>query len=228
PAPRGAARMAVESRRARQSGAAPRAVRCVGGRQDHRARGHRHFLSTPAGHSRRAVPASRRIQPPPGRSDQSELPADGGSLRAGGPAEHDQRHRFNLAGVFDLPGDFTLGCVVSLSSGAPYNITTGFDDNQDTVFNDRPNLGNPAAPFQSFAVDGREVGGTPGVLYDGPQALFAGRLVPTTPSSVHWLIQPGPGNVGRNSGRGPAFADIDLRVAKRFVLREKSKGSQYV
>jgi len=96
------------------------------------------------------------------------------------------------------------------------------------VFNDRPNLGNPAAPFQSFAIDGLGVGGTPGVLYDGPQALFAGRLVQTTPSSVHWLIQPGPGNVGRNSGRGPAFADIDLRVAKRFVLREKTKGAQLV
>ena len=161
--------------------------------------------------------------------DLCSPPADSYDLAGErGPADHDQRHRFNLAGVFDLPGDFTLGCVVSLSSGAPYNITTGFDDNQDTVFNDRPNLGNPAAPFQSFAVDGREVGGTPGVLYDGPQALFAGRLVPTTPSSVHWLIQPGPGNVGRNSGRGPAFADIDLRVAKRFVLREKSKGSQDV
>src|SRR5256886_3645423 len=50
----------------------------------------------------------------------------------------------------------------------------------------------------------------------------------TTASSVHWLVLPGPGNVGRNSGRGPAFADIDLRVAKRFVLREQSKGSQDV
>ncbi len=140
-----------------------------------------------------------------------------------GPADYDQRHRFNLAAVLYLPGDFTLGCVASLSSGAPYNITTGFDDNQDTVFNDRPTLGNPAASFQSFAVDGRAVGGTPGVLYDGAQALFAGRLVPTTASSVHWLVLPGPGNVGRNSGRGPAFADIDLRVAKRFVLREKTQ-----
>ena len=155
-------------------------------------------------------------------------PADSYNLAGErGPADYDQRHRFNLAGVLYLPGHFTLGCVVSLSSGTPYNITTGFDDNQDTVFNDRPTLGNPAAPFQSFAIDGSGVvGGTPGTLYDGPEALFAGRLVQTTPSGVHWLIQPGPGNVGRNSGRGPSFADVDLRVAKRFVLREKSKGAQ--
>ena len=155
-------------------------------------------------------------------------PADSYNLAGErGPADYDQRHRFNLAGVLYLPGHFTLGCVVSLSSGTPYDITTGFDDNQDTVFSDRPTLGNPAAPFQSFGIDGSGVvGGTPGTLYDGPEALFAGRLVQTTPSSVHWLIQPGPGNVGRNSGRGPSFADVDLRVAKRFVLREKSKGGQ--
>ena len=155
-------------------------------------------------------------------------PADSYNLAGErGPADYDQRHRFNLAGVLYLPGHFTLGCVVSLSSGTPYDITTGFDDNQDTVFSDRPTLGNPAAPFQSFGIDGSGVvGGTPGTLYDGPEALFAGRLVQTTPSSVHWLIQPGPGNVGRNSGRGPSFADVDLRVAKRFVLREKSKGAQ--
>src|SRR5437868_6350028 len=153
-------------------------------------------------------------------------PADSYNLAGErGPADYDQRHRFNLAGVLYLPGHFTLGCVVSLSSGTPYDITTGFDDNQDTVFSDRPTLGNPAAPFQSFGIDGSGVvGGTPGTLYDGPEALFAGRLVQTTPSSVHWLIQPGPGNVGRNSGRGPSFADVDLRVAKRFVLREESKG----
>ena len=155
-------------------------------------------------------------------------PADSYNLAGErGPADYDQRHRFNLAGVLYLPGHFTLGCVVSLSSGTPYDITTGFDDNQDTVFSDRPTLGNPAAPFQSFGIDGSGVvGGTPGTLYDGPEALFAGRLVQTTPSSVHWLIQPGPGNVGRNSGRGPSFADVDLRVAKRFVLRAKSKGAQ--
>src|SRR5207302_1092132 len=78
-------------------------------------------------------------------------PADSYNLAGErGPADYDQRHRFNLAGVLYLPGHFTLGCVVSLSSGTPYDITTGFDDNQDTVFSDRPTLGNPAAPFQSF------------------------------------------------------------------------------
>jgi hypothetical protein len=55
-----------------------------------------------------------------------------------GRSNFDQRHRFSYAGTFDLPYAFRLGAVVSLTSGFPYNITTGFDDNGDRTFNDRP------------------------------------------------------------------------------------------
>lgn len=152
-------------------------------------------------------------------------PADSDDLRGErGPSDFDQRHRFSLAGVLTLPRDFTFGCLAYLHSGTPYNITTGFDDNGDTVFNDRPSVGNPNAPFQSFAVDGRFVGGTPGVLYDGQQAVFSGRLVPASAGSARWLVLPGPGNVSRNTARGPGFADVDLRLAKGFALRKRSTG----
>ena len=33
---------------------------------------------------------------------------------------------------------FKLARMVNSSSGLPYNVTTGFDDNRDTVSNDRP------------------------------------------------------------------------------------------
>src|SRR5262249_35331461 len=67
------------------------------------------------------------------------LPADNFDLRAEwGRANFDQRHRFNLAGTLDLPFSFRLGMVTKLASGAPFNITTGFDNNGDTVVNDRP------------------------------------------------------------------------------------------
>ena len=55
-----------------------------------------------------------------------------------GRSNFDQRHRFSYAGTFDLPFAFRLGAVVSLTSGFPYDITTGFDDNGDRTFNDRP------------------------------------------------------------------------------------------
>ena len=38
----------------------------------------------------------------------------------------------------ELPRGLRLASVLSLASGVPFNITTGFDDNHDTVANDRP------------------------------------------------------------------------------------------
>jgi hypothetical protein len=55
-----------------------------------------------------------------------------------GPADFDARHRLNLIGVMRLPRGFQSGVVLAMSSGVPFDITTGFDDNGDTVANDRP------------------------------------------------------------------------------------------
>ena len=67
------------------------------------------------------------------------FPADNYDLRSErGPADFDQRHRFNFAGVLVLPRGFQLGSLLSVASGAPFDITTGFDNNSDTVANDRP------------------------------------------------------------------------------------------
>ncbi|PYV08955.1 MAG: hypothetical protein DMG07_24325 [Acidobacteria bacterium] len=69
----------------------------------------------------------------------SSLPADNYDLAGEwGRADYDRRHRFNFAGIYRLPLDFRVSGIVGLSSGAPFNITTGYDDNQDTVANDRP------------------------------------------------------------------------------------------
>ncbi|MFN7943969.1 MAG: TonB-dependent receptor [Blastocatellia bacterium] len=93
------------------------------------------------------------------------LPADNYNLRPEwGRSDFDQRHRFTLAGTFDAPFGFRLGSFVNLASSLPYNITTGFDDNGDTVANDRP------------------AGGT------------------------------------RNTGNGPGFARVDLRVTRAFKV----------
>jgi hypothetical protein len=67
------------------------------------------------------------------------LPANNYDLRAEwGPADFDWRHRFNLMGVLTLPRAFQTGLVLSAISGSPFSITSGFDDNGDTVANDRP------------------------------------------------------------------------------------------
>jgi len=75
----------------------------------------------------------------PGAGLSLSLPAN--SYDPGGEmarADSDRRHRFNMATVLKLPARFTLGAVLAVASGAPFDITTGSDDNHDTVVNDRP------------------------------------------------------------------------------------------
>ncbi len=95
-----------------------------------------------------------------------DLPADDNDLEAErGRADFDRRHRFTTTGVYDFRGaGLRLGTVVSLLSGAPYDIITGSDDNGDLVGNDRP------------------------------------------------------AGVTRNTGQGPGFAQVDLRVTKVFSM----------
>jgi hypothetical protein len=55
-----------------------------------------------------------------------------------GPSRQDIRHRLQMQTqvplLFGVRGNFNL----NVSSGVPYNMTTGRDDNDDGVFNDRP------------------------------------------------------------------------------------------
>ena len=67
------------------------------------------------------------------------LPANNFDLRADrGPAATDFRHL--LSGFISqrLPAGFAVSSIFQTTSALPYNITTGFDDNGDTVINDRP------------------------------------------------------------------------------------------
>ncbi len=67
------------------------------------------------------------------------LPADNYDLRPEmGRADFDRRHRLSLAGIVNLPGAFRVGTFISVASGIPFNITTGSDNNHDSVANDRP------------------------------------------------------------------------------------------
>jgi hypothetical protein len=67
------------------------------------------------------------------------LPADNFNLRAErGPAGDDRRHRLTITTGLGLPKGWRLAPTFFYSSPLPYNITTGRDDNGDTVFTDRP------------------------------------------------------------------------------------------
>ena len=67
------------------------------------------------------------------------LPANNADLRGEwGPAPNDMRHF--VSGMLNrkIYKGFSLGLMFNANSAAPYNVTTGFDDNGDTVSNDRP------------------------------------------------------------------------------------------
>jgi hypothetical protein len=84
-----------------------------------------------------------------------------------GLSARDQRHQLYFGALLALPYGLEMSPMVYFNTGRPYNITTGFDDNNDSVTNDRP------------------VG------------------------------------VGRNTGRGPNFATVDLRLSKPFGFGRK-------
>lgn len=73
-------------------------------------------------------------------SDSSlSTPANNYDLRPEwGPAFTDRRHFVFFGGSVNLPHQIRLFTMIRANSGAPFNITTGRDDNFDTAINDRP------------------------------------------------------------------------------------------
>ena len=69
----------------------------------------------------------------------TSLPADNTDLRAErGPASSDIRHFFSAFASRRLRRGFSVSAIINATSALPYTITTGFDNNRDTVINDRP------------------------------------------------------------------------------------------
>lgn len=67
------------------------------------------------------------------------LPSDNYNLRRDRAfANNDQRHIFTAAFGWALPKNLRLSTIFFAGSPLPYTITTGNDDNGDTIFNDRP------------------------------------------------------------------------------------------
>jgi hypothetical protein len=69
----------------------------------------------------------------------ASLPANNYDLRAEyGRADYDHRHRFNLIGTYRFHWGFRAGAVVNVSSGIPFNITTGYLNSGDLMPTARP------------------------------------------------------------------------------------------
>lgn len=129
----------------------------------------------------------------------TSFPQNGTDIAAEwGPSRGDVRHR--VFGFVSMPLRFGLRSNVNMryETGVPYNITTGFDNNGDTVINDRPEgvTRNSARGSGQFNLDLR-VGwqkslGQPRTG-DGPGGPGGGPVV---------VQVPGPGGGGRGGGGG--------------------------
>jgi hypothetical protein len=121
----------------------------------------------------------------------------------------DQRHRFVFSGVLAAPSEwrgrggyrsflsgFVVAPILELSSGRPFNILSSTDTNFDLQgTNDRP----------SVAPDGT-------LCIVNPQ--------PDNPGCKGPL--PAVGSLGRNRGITHPYASLDLRVARRIMLGERT------
>ena len=128
-------------------------------------------------------------------------------------------HRLSLNSVWELPilrgrkglaatlvGGWQLSGFAIFQSGYPFTVSNGAnpagDYNRDGTAGDRPN-----APTTALASSGYS------------RAQFLSGLFP---ASAFPIPAPGvDGTLGRNTFRGPGFADIDLSLGKRFAITER-------
>jgi hypothetical protein len=126
-----------------------------------------------------------------------------------GPSSQDVRNRFNALVNFPIAAGFRMNTQINAQSALPYTITTGRDDNQDGVVNDRPedvgrNSERGAARWDMSLRLGKTIGfggARPGAggQGGGRQGGGGGRRGGAAPAQ---LQQVGPGGGGRGPG-GP-------------------------
>ena len=136
-----------------------------------------------------------------GKTDAEGQPADPYNLRAEwGPSSFaDVRQRFLIGTSIPLPLRISISPFFFASSGTPYNITTGQDTNGDSFTTERPSL-----------MSGSDCHG--------------GSLVNASGFGC-FNLNPGPGvaTIGRNYARGPATANLHLRVARSWAFGSRGE-----
>ena len=110
----------------------------------------------------------------------------------------DIRHRVVMGGNINAPWGLSLNPFVMYRSGMPFNITTGRDNNGDTVFTDRP----------AFATD-----------------LTRPGVVQTAWGAFDPNPEPGMTIIPRNYGEGPSQFTVNLRLSRTWSFGERTGGS---
>jgi hypothetical protein len=141
-----------------------------------------------------------------GKDNNEGSPADPNNLKAEwGPSSFaDVRHRFVLGTSVPLPLKVSVSPFIVVSSGTPYNITTGQDTNFDGYTSERPALDTS---LSAAACSGKTL------VYESGFGCF--NLSPTSGTQI-----------GRNYGRGPASFTVNMRVSRTWSFGRKGESGQ--
>ena len=158
-------------------------------------------------------------------SDNAAMMPFNGSPRFNrGLSAHDVRHRFVLAGSWELPspgggalerilGDWELGCIAAYASGSPFSARLGYDaartqtSTADYTSGQRPDLA-PGASNNPVTGDPRRWVDL--AAFRRPEAGFLG-------------------NLGRGTIIGPDLANVDFSVSRniRWPFRGEDTGLEF-
>jgi hypothetical protein len=108
-----------------------------------------------------------------------------------GRSAFDVRQTFSGGGTFEGPLGLKLSPLVFVSSGRPFNITTGADSNEDSFFTERPSL---ATDLTKPGIRTTRFG-----AFD-PEPALAQAVIP------------------RNFGQAPGYFIVNLNVSRTFVF----------
>ncbi len=113
-----------------------------------------------------------------------------------GRSGFDQRQRFIMGGSITTKYAISLSPFIIASTGGPFNITTGRDNNGDSQFNDRPSFATAAS---------------------GPG------IVATPWGTFNINPQPGETIIPRNYGQAPGAFTVNMRLGKTFGFGSKGE-----
>ncbi|MBO0720909.1 MAG: hypothetical protein J2P41_08800, partial [Blastocatellia bacterium] len=167
-------------------------------------------------------------------SDTGGLPANNYDLHSEwGRSSSDRRHNFSTIVNLNLPHGFRLNPVVNAFSGAPFNITTGVDENGDFQLTDRPaginrNADLPASLYslipdrlicQPGTTPFRSAGGTACNTSGNPQMPI---LIPQM-QLRDFLAQYYPNGV---KAEGPGNFNVNMYLSKTIGFGKRNSGGQ--
>ncbi len=116
-----------------------------------------------------------------------------------GRSPFDVRQRFMIMGSISLPYGFRINPNIMASSGRPFTIVTGYDDNGDTYYNERPSVANPTR-YANDATYRADVVDTTWGLFNLHPSKWGESVIPI------------------NSMTGPAQVTVGMRISKTFAL----------